>query len=68
MSKQSEAKARQGYNGFPRNCGNCMSYDSDVTKHKGVYGGDYVTEKHRVCRVGGFAVKKSAVCNEWAKK
>lgn len=59
MSKK--AKEEQGYQEKPiqRTCSNCKNYSSlFVTNEFG-----YEEEKQKTCFLGGFAVKKMAVCN-----
>jgi len=69
MSKQSEAKERQGYTpkAIPirQTCANCVNYKSDITEKAGIFGGVYRKESNRRCTLGGFAVKKSGTCLEW---
>lgn len=64
MSKQSEAKASQGYVVKPVHavCGNCDHYRRTIKAEEG-YFGTYVMEKNRRCGIGGFAVAKTNVCN-----
>lgn len=66
MSKQSEAKERQGYVAkvIPVVCSNCKHYHSVVTKREGMFGGVYNDESEKRCGLGGFAVKKMGCCNE----
>ncbi len=66
MSKQSEAKERQGYVAkvIPMVCGNCKHYDSKITERKSVFGGVWRDESEKRCGLGGFAVKKIGGCNE----
>jgi hypothetical protein len=68
MSKQSEAKQKQGYDKKPKSrvCSNCRHYMSDFITQKNLYG-DYEEEKNKRCGLGGFAVKKTATCNEFKK-
>ena len=59
MSKQSEAKKAQGYTerNEHRKCSNCVNF-SYTENHWG--------EKVRLkCKLGGFAVKASAICGEY---
>lgn len=69
MSKQSEAKEKQGYIAKPvaRVCANCAYYRSDVVEHPPYYSWSkpYHEEKNRRCDIGGFAVNKTATCNHW---
>lgn len=65
MSKQSNAKAEQGY--VPRyvnTCGNCAHYRSD--KKNNGYG--YTVETNMRCSIGGFKVMKLGTCQEFSKK
>ena len=68
MSKQSEAKARQGYvpKFTPNVCGNCINFHSIVVEHPSYMGGTWKDEKKVKCKIGQFAVKKQGTCNEWA--
>jgi len=70
MSKQSEAKEKQGYvpKAIPQTCGNCAHFMSDKVEREGYFGGSYVDEKSMRCGIGGFAVKKMGTCNEWKRK
>lgn len=64
MSKQSEAKERQGYQGKPpqKRCRVCAHLVA--TEHAKSWGG--LGERLR-CGLGGFAVTPNAVCNEFQK-
>ena len=79
MSKQSEAKAAQGYTTAVSNCGNCahmgkdlvlpawMLKDNEDRAERGLT--PYTIEQHGVeknfrCGIGGFAIKKTAACKE----
>lgn len=66
VSKQSEAKERQGYveKVIPMVCSNCQHYQSKVTAREGVFGGVYHDESEKRCGLGGFAVKKMGGCKE----
>jgi hypothetical protein len=76
MSKQSEAKALQGYTTEVRNCGNCVRMVFDMKFPKwiqeridaGFSGLDKECHKvesgHR-CGIGGFAIRKTARCDSW---
>lgn len=66
MSKQSEAKERQGYveRPVPQTCANCRNYGSDFVTRKHAFG-EWTDEKNRRCTLGGFAVKKQATCKLW---
>lgn len=69
MSRQSEAKERQGYNAkaTQRVCSTCNNFKSDHVEDVGYDGipNGYMFEKNIRCGLGGFAVKKLALCNEW---
>ena len=68
MSKQSEAKARQGYDEkpIPSVCSRCEHFRSDDTVMLD-YGG-WIKESNLRCAIGGFAVRKTATCKEWRLK
>lgn len=67
MSKQSEAKIKQGYIGkpTPRTCMHCKHFRSEKIKMETPWG-EYTKETLMRCGVGGFAVKKMGTCNVWA--
>ena len=65
MSKQSEAKSRQGYTKTLNNCGNCRRFTCD--KGLSTWGKDFVTERNLRCSIGGFKVNKTATCGEWER-
>lgn len=72
MSKQSEAKAAQGYSELPSNCGNCQHRTFKMAPPAWmVKSGDrratvkeYFNESQSRCGLGGFAVKKTASCGQ----
>ena len=68
MSKQSEAKERQGYTSrpIPRVCMNCVNFDFDIQDSYGGY--PYVIDVNQRCTLGNFSVKKMASCNEFKLK
>lgn len=71
MSKQSEAKQRQGYDDkpTPRNCGNCTNFRSDSVHMGNSWNpAGYWEEKNLRCGLGGFAVKKRGICNKFDMK
>ena len=70
MSKQSEAKERQGYEAKPlaKVCANCARFNSDKMEVKPQWGPAYTKENNLRCGLGGFAVKKTATCREWSDK
>jgi len=63
MSKQSDAKKRQGYSpkAAQRVCMTCCYFQSDLEEQTN----GYMMEKNLRCGLGGFAVKKMGLCNEW---
>lgn len=65
-SKQQIAKEQQGYNPkpLPSVCMNCAEYRSDKGVSRGTFG-DFKWERNIRCGLGGFAVKKTATCNEF---
>jgi len=69
MSKQSEAKAKQGYvaKAIPQTCCNCAHFASDI-ETKESYGGKWEHETNLRCKIGGFAVKKMGTCDEFEPK
>jgi len=67
MSKQSENKEKQGYTMKQGTCGNCRYYTSEMKEHKDFYGQNWKEEKSKRCAIGGFAVKKTGVCNLFCK-
>ena len=61
MSKQAEAKEAQGYRTTPDTCSNCAHYRSkQVAKSRGQW--SWTEEQNKRCRIGGFAVNKTATC------
>lgn len=82
MSKQSEAKEKQQYCAKPvtKTCANCNHLEQNFfhydEKYVRVEGKNPDTEKYARptysdnlrCKIGGFAVKKMATCNEFSKK
>ena len=64
MSKQSEAREKQEYDPKPVHamCSNCKYFSSDFLDIDG-----YLQEKNMRCILGGFAVRKPAVCREHRK-
>jgi hypothetical protein len=66
MSKQSDAKKKQNYREVPDSCANCGHYESQmVEKTCDAWDGKKVwtEEKGKRCSIGGFAVKKMAMCD-----
>lgn len=60
-----ERKAAMGYlqkASEPPMCKNCVYFQSDMQVKKSPYVGQYTEEKSIRCNLGGFAVKKMAVC------
>ena len=82
MSKQSEAKDRQGYEqkAIPQTCVNCAHfiqrfyhYDDNYQRVEGKPPGTYKYDKTTYsdnlrCGIGGFAARKMGTCNEFAMK
>lgn len=66
MSRQSEAKEKQGYmpKAIPQICSNCKHYKSETAEKSGFYG-PWIKETNIRCGIGGFAVKKQGTCKEW---
>ena len=69
MSKQSEAKAAQGYGKKSASCGNCANYKSEITQVPPPPGWSkgYTEETNRRCGIGGFAVGRNGHCTLWAR-
>ena len=67
MSKQSEAKERQGYvsKAKPTTCMNCWFFRFDVVLAPVGMGAEYDRRKNLRCEIGGFAVKKMGTCNKY---
>ena len=65
MTKQSEAKAKQGYvaKAVPQVCMNCRHFKSDIANYNGWDGNTYQKEKNIHCAIGQFAVKKMGTCD-----
>ena len=71
MSKQSDAKAIQNYQEKPfvKTCSNCANYRSEIVRHGYNWAGaECFRETNMRCSVGGFAVKKTALCEDWKEK
>ena len=70
MSKQAEAKAKQGYvpKAIPQTCVNCASFRSEKIEQQTKYGHAWIKETNQRCSIGGFAVKKMGTCSEWSGK
>jgi len=68
MSKQQEAKIRQNYvpKAIPQVCSTCTNYTCDSTTHQHAFG-SYTKTSNQRCKIGGFAVKKTGTCDEWAR-
>ena len=64
MSKQSEAKEKQGYNPkpTPATCATCVSFTSEQIGERGWGNQMYYKTKNMRCGIGHFAVKKTATC------
>lgn len=83
MSKQSEAKKRQSYKHKGKKCWNCAHLTYDLVMPEWMlaeneenlargwgerYGDDRKQAKNMKCSLGQFAVRKVAVCDEWAER
>lgn len=61
MSKQSDAKEKQGYvaKAVPRTCSMCARFTKDTETKSSVWVGEtYTVDSNLRCSIGGFAVKK----------
>ena len=69
MSKQSDAKAAQGYGKKPASCGNCVNLKSEMVNFLPTryWPNGRTLEKNLRCGIGGFAVGKSGHCTLWAR-
>lgn len=61
MSKQSEAKEKQGFKKDSPKCANCIHFKSEKQIEKTAYG-DYEKESSMRCSLGEFKVGKSNWC------
>jgi hypothetical protein len=61
MSKQSDAKEKQGYTRVLKTCGNCRFLSKEIEKVSNYYA-TYEMDKKLRCSIGGFAVQKMATC------
>ena len=72
MSKQSDAKAAQGYEPKPivRNCGSCAHFKCEIEVLKGYFAWSdpREIERNKRCGIGSFAIKKTATCALWLAK
>lgn len=62
MSKQSDAKEKQGFSKTPNTCSNCINFRSEKYK-EGYAGRVYDVEKELRCAIGGFKVNKTNTCD-----
>jgi hypothetical protein len=62
VSKQSEAKEKQGYRKSAACCMNCDSFQRDVVPLSRHPGDTYSIEKNKRCGIGGFAVQSTGHC------
>jgi hypothetical protein len=69
MSKQSDAKAAQGYDPkpMPKTCMNCANFTCDRSQPYLPHN-EYWLENNLRCTIGGFAVKKMATCDKFEVK
>lgn len=79
MSKQSEAKEKQGYTpkAIPQVCGNCAHFQSEMKHPTWMKPGIHdhylqdpscAVESDLRCGIGSFAIKKMGTYNEWVGK
>lgn len=70
MSKQSEAKERQGYTTQTPCCKRCAQYRSEFEELSNVFSGQapYIIESHKRCSIGEFKVISGGWCNEFERK
>lgn len=71
MSKVQQAKEAQGYNPkpMPATCMNCRHFTSKKeTMYRPWDTYTWTKESELRCGLGGFAVKKSATCDDWRGK
>lgn len=63
-------KSHQGYTVEPARCSTCNFYESVKTlvKTGSRHYPDYFKETKKRCGIGGFAVKSSAICNDYDRK
>ena len=68
MSKQSEAKNKQGYirKLKPRACMNCKNFTHELILIKTPWS-SYTKDTYLRCTIGGFKVMKMGTCNEWSE-
>ena len=65
-SPQARAKEAQGYTTIAMQCGTCLHFVCDLLP--AWEGSTYMAEKNKRCAIGGFAVKKMAICNKYKLK
>jgi len=75
MSKQSDAKAAQGYiaKAVPQTCGNCKHFQFERVNANAADMGkpmvsEYWVDANLRCGIGGFAVKKLGTCQSFVIK
>ncbi len=69
MSKQSEAKEKQGYvsKAIPQTCVNCACFTNEEIVMKTPWS-SYTKSINQRCGIGGFKVMKMGTCDEWNGK
>lgn len=69
MSKQSEAEAAQNYQekAPQRQCSTCLHFAKDTVERTAPYSKPWTEDKNCRCTAGGFAVKKTAVCDAYSR-
>lgn len=71
MSKQSEAKALQGWRKTPDTCNRCSHFKSDIIKKNyEAFGGmqTWTEEKNLRCTLGGFKTGKTNTCDRFESR
>ena len=64
MSRQSEAKVKQGYTKQMKVCSTCDNLEKETVTIRGAFS-TYTKDKNVRCTIGGFAVSKFATCAHW---
>jgi hypothetical protein len=63
MSKQSEAKEKQGFKKDSPKCSNCVNFSLEIEKYKTEWSSqEYTKETNLRCKIGGFKTGKSNWC------
>ncbi len=64
MSKQSEAKEKQGFKEQSNMCSNCEHFTLERDEYSSGSFGTYFIEENLRCTLGNFKVNKKNTCNE----